>query len=450
MIAACSTVAWRGEVHVLLAHRRQAGPGDGGGDEVQPRTGGDEHAAVASARRRRASSTVGPQRAGGRAAVGRVHEAAGGARAAAAPHEPAAGGTRLGRWSSIAVTVTPGREGEERPLAAAQDADDLDVVALGEPAGEVERGADRAAHAPGVLSRRRWTVGGRGARRAAARKACRRAQQAHRRPTAQQLQAGGRPASSAAMVAPTSPERRLSATAGRRPRGPAILRGDVRHRLLVVEDDADLRSVLRRGLSEEGFAVTAVADGAARWPRPAADPDALVIDIGLPDADGRDVCQALRARGVERAGALPHRARRADRPAVGLQRGRRRLPHQAVRTSPSWSRGCARCCGAPGPTRRVAVGERPAARPRGARGPPRRRARCADADRVPPARGAGGARRARCCGARARRARPGREGAIVHDNTLDQYVARLRRKLRAARAPRSAIATVHGVGYRLG
>src|ERR1700724_2018765 len=31
-------------------------------------------------------------------------------------------------------------------------------------------------------------------------------------------------------------------------------------------------------------------------PRP---PDALVIDVGLPDADGRDLCQALRARGIQ-------------------------------------------------------------------------------------------------------------------------------------------------------
>jgi two-component system response regulator MprA len=30
-----------------------------------------------------------------------------------------------------------------------------------------------------------------------------------------------------------------------------------------------------------------------------ASPDALVIDIGLPDSDGRDVCQALRARGID-------------------------------------------------------------------------------------------------------------------------------------------------------
>ena len=41
------------------------------------------------------------------------------------------------------------------------------------------------------------------------------------------------------------------------------------------------------------------------------------------------------------------------------------------------------------------------------------------------------------------------DGAVVHDNTLDQYVARMRRKLRAV-APEAAIVTVRGVGYRLG
>ena len=41
------------------------------------------------------------------------------------------------------------------------------------------------------------------------------------------------------------------------------------------------------------------------------------------------------------------------------------------------------------------------------------------------------------------------DGAIVHDNTLDQYVVRLRRKLHAV-APAAEIVTVRGVGYRLG
>jgi DNA-binding response OmpR family regulator len=40
------------------------------------------------------------------------------------------------------------------------------------------------------------------------------------------------------------------------------------------------------------------------------------------------------------------------------------------------------------------------------------------------------------------------DGAIVHDNTLDQYVARLRRKLREL-SDETGIATVHGVGYRM-
>jgi two-component system response regulator MprA len=40
------------------------------------------------------------------------------------------------------------------------------------------------------------------------------------------------------------------------------------------------------------------------------------------------------------------------------------------------------------------------------------------------------------------------EGAIVADNTLDQYMARLRRKVAEAGGDAHAIATVHGVGYR--
>ena len=40
------------------------------------------------------------------------------------------------------------------------------------------------------------------------------------------------------------------------------------------------------------------------------------------------------------------------------------------------------------------------------------------------------------------------DGAIVHDNTLDAYLARIRRKLRAAGAT-EAIHTLRGVGYEL-
>src|SRR3954464_4176527 len=69
-------------------------------------------------------------------------------------------------------------------------------------------------------------------------------------------------------------------------------------KLLIVEDDRELRELLARGLREEGFDVRTVANGhdALRSARER-EPDAVVIDVGLPDTDGRDVCQALRADG---------------------------------------------------------------------------------------------------------------------------------------------------------
>jgi two-component system, OmpR family, response regulator len=67
----------------------------------------------------------------------------------------------------------------------------------------------------------------------------------------------------------------------------------------VCEDDDELRGVLRHALEREGFDVRATASGTeAVRAFAAAPPDVLVLDIGLPDADGRDVCQALRSRGV--------------------------------------------------------------------------------------------------------------------------------------------------------
>jgi DNA-binding response OmpR family regulator len=68
----------------------------------------------------------------------------------------------------------------------------------------------------------------------------------------------------------------------------------------ICEDDDVLRTVIQRALEQAHFAVRATATGADALAAFAEDPpDVLVLDIGLPDADGRDVCQALRARGVE-------------------------------------------------------------------------------------------------------------------------------------------------------
>jgi two-component system, OmpR family, response regulator len=68
---------------------------------------------------------------------------------------------------------------------------------------------------------------------------------------------------------------------------------------MVVEDDLDLRGVLLRGLQEEGFDTVGVGSGAELLARIEPEtPDLLIVDIGLPDTDGRDVVQALRAQGV--------------------------------------------------------------------------------------------------------------------------------------------------------
>jgi two-component system response regulator MprA len=216
---------------------------------------------------------------------------------------------------------------------------------------------------------------------------------------------------------------------------------------LVVEDDDELRGLLVRGLREEGFAPEAVASGKELLDRfETAKPDVLVIDIGLPDADGRDLSQALRARGVQTPVLfLTARDAVVDRIA-GFDAGgddyltkpfafgelvarlqallRRGGGDEAVEAaglrldpvSHSVSDGETTLPLTPTEFRLLA---RLLARPSEA---VRRR------DLV-------------------RAGWP--YGAVVHENTLDVYVARLRRKLKQlARTPE--ITTVHGVGYRIG
>jgi two-component system response regulator MprA len=216
--------------------------------------------------------------------------------------------------------------------------------------------------------------------------------------------------------------------------------------IVIVEDDDELRALLTRGLREEGFTAEAVATGAQLLERiERANADAFVIDIGLPDTDGRDLCQALRARGVdapvvfltardalvdriagfdaggddylakpfafvELVARLQALLRRAGGEGALEAAGLRLDPvnHAAadalgeVALTPTEFRLLARLMSRPG----EAV---------------RRR------DLI-------------------RAAWP--HGAIVRENTLDAYVARLRRKLRTLeRAPE--IETVHGVGYKI-
>jgi len=207
-----------------------------------------------------------------------------------------------------------------------------------------------------------------------------------------------------------------------------------------------MRSLLVRGLREEDYAVDGVGTGAQllEWVTRTV-PDAFIIDIGLPDADGRDVVQALRGHGIKAPvlfltarSALPDRlsgfsaggddylTKPFDFAELVARVGAllKRVGHDdgivagSLRLDPAAH--AVECGGAtadltPTEFRLLAV---LAAAP----GEAVRRRRLVQA------------------------AWP--HGAIVHDNTLDVYVARLRRKLTGLPgAPR--IHTVHGVGYSL-
>ena len=66
-------------------------------------------------------------------------------------------------------------------------------------------------------------------------------------------------------------------------------------RVLVVDDDAQIRRALRINLAARGYEVFTAADGASALHVAAEEhPDAVVLDLGLPDLDGTDVIAGLR------------------------------------------------------------------------------------------------------------------------------------------------------------
>ena len=70
-------------------------------------------------------------------------------------------------------------------------------------------------------------------------------------------------------------------------------------RILVVEDELKMASLLRRGLVEEGHAVDVARTGDdALWMAGAAEYDAIVLDLMLPGVDGLEVCRRVRESGV--------------------------------------------------------------------------------------------------------------------------------------------------------
>jgi two-component system OmpR family response regulator len=70
-------------------------------------------------------------------------------------------------------------------------------------------------------------------------------------------------------------------------------------RVLIVEDEAKMAGLIRRGLAREGMAVDVAGNGEDALPRAeATDYDAIVLDVMLPGIDGFEVCERLRSAGV--------------------------------------------------------------------------------------------------------------------------------------------------------
>ncbi|WP_093774289.1 response regulator transcription factor [Streptomyces sp. yr375] len=89
--------------------------------------------------------------------------------------------------------------------------------------------------------------------------------------------------------------------------------------VLLVEDDEPVAESLRRGLQRYGFEVDWVSTGAAALAH-AGPYDVVLLDLGLPDTDGLDVCRALRERGDVPIIVISARSDETDR-VVGLELG---------------------------------------------------------------------------------------------------------------------------------
>ncbi|MGY3691479.1 DNA-binding response OmpR family regulator [Bradyrhizobium sp. USDA 3240] len=67
------------------------------------------------------------------------------------------------------------------------------------------------------------------------------------------------------------------------------------HRILVVDDDPHIREVIRVALRKAGMNVAEARDGKEALTRFAGErPDLIVLDIGMPEFDGLDVCREIR------------------------------------------------------------------------------------------------------------------------------------------------------------
>ena len=102
------------------------------------------------------------------------------------------------------------------------------------------------------------------------------------------------------------------------------------HRILIVDDDLHIREVIRVALKKAGMTVFEARDGKEALTRFAGDrPDLIILDIGMPEFDGLDVCREIR-KSSDVPDPVSVGARRRNRSRAGPRDRRRRLRHQAL------------------------------------------------------------------------------------------------------------------------
>ncbi|MDN5325811.1 MAG: two-component system, OmpR family, response regulator MprA [Moorella sp. (in: firmicutes)] len=94
----------------------------------------------------------------------------------------------------------------------------------------------------------------------------------------------------------------------------------MRARLLVVDDDAKITSMLKRALTYEGYDVEIAANGHQALALAANNPDLIILDIMLPGIDGLAVCRQIRSNSDIPILMLTARDDTADR-VLGLDTG---------------------------------------------------------------------------------------------------------------------------------
>lgn len=72
--------------------------------------------------------------------------------------------------------------------------------------------------------------------------------------------------------------------------------GDIMERILIIEDDADIRKILKIYLEGESYEVWEADNGAKVMKQLAQQPDLIILDLMLPDIDGLSICKSIRKK----------------------------------------------------------------------------------------------------------------------------------------------------------